>query len=152
MQLPAPATPWARRRMAGVTLVELMIVVVVIGVLSMFAIPSYRQYVLRAQRAEAKSALLLLQTNQERFYLVNTNHRFGGMADLAALGFPTGKTERGTYALTIASTDPTVDYTATATPTTGGAVDMTVDTKCTSFSLTQAGARTATGTDAANCW
>jgi Tfp pilus assembly protein PilE len=95
--------------------------------------------------------LLQLQANQERFYLVNTNHRYGGTADLTALGFPTGKSERGTYALTI-TLDLLGGYTATATPTTGGAVDMTVDTKCTSFSLTQAGARTATGTDAANCW
>ncbi|HZL95658.1 MAG TPA: type IV pilin protein [Vicinamibacterales bacterium] len=150
MNPPALATPWARRRMAGVTLIELMTVVVVIGVLSMFAIPSYRQYVLRAQRAEAKSALLQLATNQERFYLVK--HRYGGTADLTALDFATGKSERGTYALTIASADLTTGYTATATPTTGGAVDMTVDAMCTSFSLTATGVRTATGTDAANCW
>lgn len=149
MNQPALATPWARRRMAGVTLIELMTVVFVIGVLSMFAIPSYRQYVLRAQRAEAKTALQRLATNQERFYLAN--HRYGGTADLAALGFATGKSERGTYALTIAGASA-IGYTATATPTTGGAVDMTTDTMCTSFSLTATGVLTATGTDAANCW
>ena len=61
----------AKRRQHGVTLLELMAVVMVIGILGMIAIPSYRQYVTRAQRVEAKTALLRLQTNQERFYLAN---------------------------------------------------------------------------------
>ncbi len=74
-----------RRRMAGVTLLELMAVVMVIGILGIIALPSYRQYVMRAQRTEAKTALLRLQTNQERFYLAN--RRYGATADLAALGF-----------------------------------------------------------------
>jgi type IV pilus assembly protein PilE len=126
-----------------------MAVVMVIGVLGMIALPSYRQYVMRAQRTEAKSALLQLATNQERFYLAN--RRYGATADLAALGFPSGKSEKGTYAITIAGADATT-YTATATPTTGGAVDMTQDAMCTSFSVTAQGVRTATGTDAATCW
>ena len=69
------------RRMAGVTLLELMAVVVVIGILGMIALPSYRQYVMRAQRTDAKTALLQLQTNQERFYL--SNRRYGTVAERA---------------------------------------------------------------------
>src|SRR5688572_26412563 len=45
-----------RRKIAGITLLELMAVVAVIGILGMIAIPSYRQYSMRAQRTEAKSA------------------------------------------------------------------------------------------------
>ena len=62
------------QRVRGVTLLELMAVVVVIGILSIVALPSYRQYVLRAQRTEAKSALLRLATNQERYYLGNRTY------------------------------------------------------------------------------
>jgi type IV pilus assembly protein PilE len=138
-----------RRRMAGVTLLELMAVVTVIGILGMIALPSYRQYVMRAQRAEAKSALLRLQTNEERFYLANRT--YGGTASLAALGFPTGMTENGTYALTIAGADNNT-YTATATPVAGARIDMTQDTMCTSISITAQGVKTATGTSAATCW
>ena len=58
-----------------------MAVVVVIGILSIVALPSYRQYVLRAQRTEAKSALLRLATNQERYYL--GNRTYGTVAQLA---------------------------------------------------------------------
>jgi len=138
-----------RRRMAGVTLLELMAVVVVIGILGMIALPSYRQYVMRAQRTEAKTALLRLQTNQERFYLAN--HTYGGTADLAALGFATGLTENGSYQLTIAGADATT-YTATATPVAGGRIDMTQDAMCTTLSLTAQGVKTATGSNPTSCW
>ncbi|MEO8464317.1 MAG: type IV pilin protein [Gammaproteobacteria bacterium] len=138
-----------RRRMAGVTLLELMAVVMVVGVLSIIAIPSYRQYSMRAQRTEAKTALLQLQTNQERFYLANRT--YGGTADLATLGFSTGKTENGSYALTIAGNDANT-YTATATPASGGRIDMTQDAMCTSLSITAQGVKSATGSNSTSCW
>ncbi len=138
-----------RRRMAGVTLLELMAVVMVIGVLGVIALPSYRQYVMRAQRTEAKTELLRLQTNQERFYLANRT--YGATANLAALGFPTGKTVNGTYALTIAGADATT-YTATATPVAGARIDMTQDAMCTSLTVTAQGVKTATGSNPTACW
>ena len=58
-----------RKHMRGVTLMELMIVVVIIGILTAMAYPSYRQYVAKAKRNEAKAALLQISTMQERFYL-----------------------------------------------------------------------------------
>ena len=60
-----------RGQSRGMTLVELMIVVVIIAILTMIAVPGYRQYSERAHRTEAKNALLLLANNQERFYLQN---------------------------------------------------------------------------------
>jgi type IV pilus assembly protein PilE len=138
----------SRSRQRGITLLELMAVVMVIGILGMIAIPSYRQYSMRAQRTDAKAALLQLTTNQERFYLTNRTYS----NDPVALGFPSNQSERGSYTLAIASADLTVGYTATATPRAGAAVDMTVDAQCTSFSVTSQGVRTATGTSAATCW
>ena len=137
----------ASRPQHGVTLLELMAVVMVIGILGMIAIPSYRQYTLRAQRTEAKSALLQLQANQERFYL--TNRTYSGDPD--QLGFAGDLTERGSYTLAIAGADAT-GYTATATPRAGAAVDMTQDAQCTSFTINAQSVRTATGTTAATCW
>ena len=137
----------AKRPQHGMTLLELMAVIMVIGVLGMIAIPSYRQYTMRAQRSEAKAALMLLQTNQERFYLTNRTYS----ADPVALGFAGSITERGAYALTIAGANAT-GYTATATPRAGGAIDMQNDAQCTTFSITAQGVRTATGSAAASCW
>jgi type IV pilus assembly protein PilE len=136
-----------RRNMLGVTLLELMTVVVVIGILGVIAIPSYRQYLMRAQRTEAKSALLQLQTNQERFYLANRIYS----GDPDQLGFPNDLTERGTYVLDIIT--PTVTgYTARATPRAGAEINMTLDTQCTTFTLTSQGVRGATGSAPASCW
>jgi type IV pilus assembly protein PilE len=137
----------AKRRQHGMTLIELMAVVMVIGVLGMIAIPSYRQYTMRAQRVEAKTALMQLQTNQERFYL--QNHTYSD--DPGELGFVGDITERGAYALTIEDADAT-GYTATATPRAGGSIDMRLDAQCATFSITAQGERSATGTAAASCW
>ena len=137
----------AKRRQHGMTLLELMAVVMVIGILGMIAIPSYRQYVMRAQRTEAKTALMRLQTQQERFYLANRTYS----GDPVALGFAGSTTERGTYAITIAGADAT-GYTATATPRAGGAYDQRNDAQCTTFTINAQGVRGATGTTAATCW
>ena len=51
----APRT--SRRGMLGVTLIELLIVCVVIGILTAVAYPSYRGYVLRTNRADGKGAI-----------------------------------------------------------------------------------------------
>jgi len=52
----------------GFTLIELMIVIVIIGLLSAIAIPSYRDFVVRSNRADAKVALTEMANLQEKFY------------------------------------------------------------------------------------
>ena len=131
-------------RAAGVTLVEIMVVVGIVALLTAVAVPSYRQYTTRAHRTEAMAALLRLATNQERFYLQSNQYSL----DPDALGFPAGLSEQGVYMLEI-GTDAgvTLDWFATARPTPGGGrngIDQTPDTECTSFTLTSAGVRTAT--------
>jgi len=89
-----------RKSMRGVTLTELMIVVVIIGILAAIAYPNYRQYAARAKRNEAKAALLQIATNQERFYLQNNTYT----EDLTALGFPTTPTftsDTGSYVIQV---------------------------------------------------
>jgi type IV pilus assembly protein PilE len=141
------------RRMAGVTLLELMAVVVVIGILGMIALPSYRQYVMRAQRTDAKAALLQLATNQERFYLQAVPPRYGTVAELQAANLlpNPARSEHGSYQITIAGANANT-FTATATPVAGSNPDMTADAMCTSFSLTAQGVKTATGSNPTSCW
>ena len=137
--------------MLGVTLLELMAVVAVIGVLGMIAIPSYRQYVMRAQRTEGKSFLLQVQANQERFYLAN--RRYGTEAELIAANLLSAdsRSERGLYQVTVVGPNA-LGYTARIDPVAGAVFDMTADVDCTSFSITSQGVRTATGSAAVDCW
>jgi type IV pilus assembly protein PilE len=88
--------------MRGITLIELMIVVVIIGFMAVIAYPNYRDFAARAKRNEAKAALLQIATNQERFYLQNNTYT----CLMTRLGFPVDDnfvTESGTYTVDISS-------------------------------------------------
>src|SRR5215471_8252238 len=123
---PNPAARHRRRhsgnaRQAGVTLLELMMVMTIVAILGAIALPSYRQYSIRAHRVDAKTALLRVATDQERFYL--QNHRYGTMAELtAALGTP-ALSEKRAYAIAVTAADASA-FNATATPVAGGDFDQ----------------------------
>ena len=66
-----PSSGAGKRRARGVTLIELLITVAIVAIIAAIAIPSYNNYVLRAHRTEAKSALLSMAAAEERFYSTN---------------------------------------------------------------------------------
>lgn len=134
--------------MGGVTLIELMIVITILGILAAIAIPAYRGYTERAQRTEAKDSLLRLQTQQERWYLTNNTYT----NNLAALGFPAGCSENCVYTIDFTVAPDTLGYTARAQPTVGGGtngVDQNRDTACSWFTLNSRGVRDA---EEDSCW
>ena len=130
--------------MSGVTLVELMIVVVVISVLAAIAYPNYREFSARAKRMEAKTALLKAATNQERFYL--QNNRFS--QDMKELGFTANPydTDSGSYRITTVSVVASADFTVTATYRLGGAESS----KCNVYTIDGAGVKVST--PKTDCW
>jgi type IV pilus assembly protein PilE len=140
------------RMQSGVTLIELMMVVVILGILAAISVPSYRQYLLRANRTDATSALMNLQVAQEKFYLQN-NVYTDKIKDAPPTGLGmTDVTSHGYYQLKVTLADGTAQaYTATATPITGkGQSD---DKKCLEYSITDAGKRGATGSlGTIPCW
>ena len=139
-----------RRRSQGVTLLELMIVAAVVGILAIVAVPSYRQYTIRAHRTEAKTALMRLATNQERFYLQNNTYT----TDLVALGFVGGVSDQGVYTLAVPVAD-TDTFQANAVPTPGGGpngISQVADVDCASFSITAEGVRAAAPDPNTVCW
>ncbi len=133
-----------RKYMRGVTLLELMIVVVIISILTAIAYPNYREYVTRAKRTEAKAALLQIATNQERFYLQNNSYT----TNMTNLGFPVAGaflSDSDSYIINVGAADAN-DFTATATFQLGGDEAG----KCLTFQIDGRGAKTsAPDTD---CW
>lgn len=143
----------------GVTLIELMVVVVVIAILGSIAVPTYRSYVLRAQRSDATTELLRIRSAQEKFFL--QNNRYAADSDEMSVAPPGGlgisaTSEHGHYQLSLVSPDPAragiVSFLATATAT-AGQID---DGPCQTFTVNDLGVRTAEnggGTDTtAQCW
>ena len=74
-----------KHRQRGMSLIELMIVVVIVGILAAIAIPSYRAYVIRSNRADAKVALLSTAQNLERCYTNSTPYAYNSANCLAAV-------------------------------------------------------------------
>jgi type IV pilus assembly protein PilE len=57
-----------KKGVAGVTLIELMVVVVVIGILAGIVYPSYRNYAQKSRRSDAQILLLQAAAKQEKFF------------------------------------------------------------------------------------
>lgn len=85
----------------GFTLLEMMIVVVLIGILLGIAIPSYQNYVIRANRTEGQALLSDAAARQERYY--SQNPGVGYTNDVAKLGMSSANSPNNLYSLTIAT-------------------------------------------------
>ena len=125
-----------RKQMQGITLIELMIVVLVLGIIIGVAYPNYREFAARAKRNEARAALLQIATNQERFYLNNQTYtdemRFLGFDALPGVTKVTSET--GSYLIEVTSADAN-QYTAVA----GYLLPDDEVNKCGSFTINSAG-------------
>jgi len=134
----------------GVTLIELMIVIVVVAILGSFAVPAYRNYVMRAQRTDATVALMRLAAAQEKFYMQNNTYTTNfAAAPPAGLGIPT--TEANLYVLAVPNANAQ-GFTATAIAQ--GA--QVADAACQTYSINQLGTKTALNGGGADnsleCW
>ena len=132
------------KRMQGITLMELMIVVAIIGILASLAGPAYQEYGRRAKRAEARGHLLDAAARMERFYSDNNQYT----SDLSSGGANIATTsENGHYAVSIAGLGgANQTFTFTAAPN-------FTDDKCGSLTLDNVGTEGESGSGSlADCW
>jgi len=125
----------------GMTLIELVIVMAVMGILLATAVPSYQRYMLRVHRTEAVRLLLQASMCQERVYASFGNYdtnkcRPGSEYKQYQVSYTPADTQSGIYL-------------AMATPTGAQIADP-----CGSLSLDQNGARKISGMriSATKCW
>lgn len=130
----------------GFTLIEVMIALVVVGLLSALAYPSYQQQVAKGRRTDAKQSLLELSQRMERYY--TERGTYVGAA-LGAAGLYPSVTNGGFYDLSI--TAQTLDgFTVQATPR-----GAQVGDACARFLYNQVGDQTVSGDatlSAVKCW
>jgi type IV pilus assembly protein PilE len=139
----ATENPIMRRFQAGMTLLELMIALLIIGILTGIAVPSYRAYVMRTNRTDAKTSLLATAAALERCYTRFSRYNAGGC------NVPASAASRdGLYTISVATPSPAT-FALTAVPQ----GKQAGDTGCANFGLDQANTRTVTGSKpAAECW
>ena len=127
--------------MRGFTLLELLVAISIVGVLSVLALPGYQAVRHRAQRTDARLALLWIQYQQERHYATHNVYATD----------PTDLMERssaGDYDIAVALSNDGQGYVATAHAHANGR--QAGDRPCHWFSINESGRRRA-GT-AAGVW
>ena len=140
----------------GFTIIEVMIVAAIMVILTALAVPSYRNFIVRSVRTQAKSTLMLIADRQEQFFLDNKAYT-GDIKNLGFKGNPmyvdrdgaevaAASTDR-VYKIQLTNTSATT-YTAQAVPELHQAAG---DTACGTMSLTHAGQRSQSGSGA-DCW
>lgn len=135
-------------RHAGVTLLEIMIVVAVIGLLSSIALPSYDEYIRRTHRGHARAALV-----QAAQWMERTATARGTYPNTNQIPANVLLVEGGRYNIVANSNGAT--YTLTATPTNAAQADD----PCAAYRIDEVGRRSqeAAGTmtptlPADTCW
>lgn len=148
MNHPNPERARGSGRQSGVTLLELMIVVVVVGILAAIAYPGYEKYVLRGRRTEGKAMMMDVVARLERHYMDQNAYT----TDLTELGYGSAnpKSAEGNYALSVTagpSGEIASSYLVTATPQWPGG-----DPDCGDLTLNSRGNRGSSRGAAAQCW
>lgn len=140
------------RRLAGFTLIEVMVVVAVIGILAAVAYPSYSSYIVSSNRRAAQSFMLEVSNRQQRYLLDARSY-----ADAANVGDIDTKLNITTPPDVARNYDVISPVKAGAKPP-GFTVKATPkgtqaqrDTKCGTLTVDETGQKTASG-GGTKCW
>jgi type IV pilus assembly protein PilE len=120
----------------GFTLIELLITVAIMGILASVAYPSYTDFVVRSNRAEAPRELVRLANLQEQLFVDSRAYTIV-MGDLVGGTDAIYKTPSGNYKISATVVNSTFTLTAKAQGT-----QATNDNGCIEIKITDTGKKT----------
>ncbi|OUR75038.1 prepilin-type N-terminal cleavage/methylation domain-containing protein [Colwellia psychrerythraea] len=129
------------RKVKGFTLIELMITVAIISILATVAYPSYNDFVVRSNRAEAPRELVRLANLQEQLF-VDSRVYTAKMSDLGVGTADDFETPSGNYKISATVVGSTFTLTANAQ-----GIQATNDENCKKIEITDTGRKTPI-----SCW
>ncbi len=150
-----------RRTMLGITLLELMIVLVIVGILAAIGYPAYVGYSDRARRADGKALLMDAAARMERYYF-DRNTYTTAITGNTGLGYVNGSTAPCAGVVCSAEKNYTLGAAACAGGTIATCYVLTatpngnkpfVDSDCGNLTLDSRGTQGNSGPDSVDdCW
>lgn len=129
------------KRVSGFSLIELMVAVVIMGIISAIAYPSYVDYIAESTRSDGLAAAMRVANLQEQFYL--DNRQYTSDMTLLNLGADPFVTEQGDYKVdTTVAADGSMTVVATAL-----GKQASRDSQCKTMKVTSEGVKSPT-----ECW
>ena len=133
---------------SGFTLIELMITVAVVAILAAVALPSYRQYIIRANRSAAESFIMTVANKQEQYNL-DARQYADALGKLSSIPADVASNYNVEVKTDNTAVPPT--YYVKATPIPSGS--QAADVACGAVSVDQTGTKSIAGTGTvASCW
>ena len=100
----------------GFTLIELLVVIIIIGILSSIALPSFLAQAAKARASEARTSIGSLNRAQQTYYLENQQFAQDDITSTAIKKLSIGiKDDTTNYTYLVVTTDPTVKIISKAT-------------------------------------
>ena len=131
---------------AGVTLMELLITLAILGILAAIMVPAYSGQLNKSRRTDAKIALADAVKNLERCYVNHNKYNHADCPSFPASGAEMVLSDDGHYKIVATALSDT-SYTLTASPV--ASKPQINDSYCQKFIINSTGAKSATNAD---CW
>ena len=137
---------FSQSSVAGITLIEMLIVIAILAILTAIVIPSYSGSLNKSRRTDAKIALNDAVKNMERCFATHNQYNHASCSSYPAAGVNSVLSDEGHYKV-VATTLTETTFTLTATPVTTS--PQKEDSHCQQFSIDSTGNKNATNAD---CW
>jgi type IV pilus assembly protein PilE len=142
-----------RKTQTGVSLIELLTVVVIVAILAAIAVPGYRAYVIRANRSDAKTSLMFLAGALERCYTRYNSYAYDADPAVGCTVSLPQNSENGYYSITddggVGGKRDASEFKLVAVPQGSQASD----TGCGNLSIDQVNTKDKSGTKpVSECW